>query len=52
MNRLGQFFDIGVPVVTNVLAGIERELRGGVSGAQMPGLRKRQALSSGGMTGS
>jgi hypothetical protein len=27
-DRLGEFFDIGLPVVTNVLAGSERELKG------------------------
>lgn len=27
-NRLGKFFNIGFPVVTNVLAGNQRELRG------------------------
>lgn len=27
LDRLGEFFDIGLPVVTNVLAGSERELK-------------------------
>jgi hypothetical protein len=28
LDRLGEFFNIGLPVVTNVLAGSERELKG------------------------
>jgi len=48
---LGELFDIGLPVVTDVLAGSERELKG-ISRCQSRDQSKRQALSTGGTAGS